>query len=443
MNSSHEPASNRRTQLTRKLRGLVLDTTPLRQSRDYRLLFIGQGTSQIGGQVRMVTIPYMVFLLTHHSTMAVAMISLAQFVPAIFFAMIGGALADAMDRRTLLIFTTLSLTIASALLTISAFAGITPLWYIFTLVAIAAGIQSLDAPARRAVIPRLVGRDQIANALAIQQVTMQSSVTVGPLLAGPILAIFGIGPALLINTVTFVVSLGSLFFIAPMPPLAADVPRKTGFAALVEGLAFLKGKPVILSTFLIDVNAMFFGGPKALFPALALDVFKVGPVGLGFLNAAPGVGALAGALMSGWVGRVRKQGRAVVIAICVWGAAITAFGLLSHVFWLALVMLAIAFTADQYSAVFRATILQMNVPDRLMGRLSAVHFLVVMSGPQLGNVEAGVVAELSSLEFSVVSGGIAAAIGAILVGLAIPKFWRYDAQTAVPEVEAESQPQPV
>jgi predicted MFS family arabinose efflux permease len=178
---------------------------------------------------------------------------------------------------------------------------------------------------------------------------------------------------------------------------------------------------------------MIFGFPSALMPAIATQVFKVGPAGLGLLYAAPGAGALLGALFTGWVGRVRRQGRAVIVAVCVWGAALIAFGLLTRVFWLALVMLAIAGSADMFSAVFRSTILQLGVPDHLRGRLSAVHFLVVTSGPRLGDMEAGTVAAIWGTQFSVVSGGLGSVIGALVLALAIPAFWRYDSRTS-PEV---------
>ena len=411
-----------------KLRGMTFDATPLRESRDLRLLFAGQAINIVGSQVRMVTIAYLVYVISH-SNLLVGLISLAQFVPAMVFSLVGGALADVVDRRRLLIITQVLLATASGMLTLAAFVGTPQLWYIFVIVSAAAGVGAFDQPTRRAVVPRLASREQLANAQAINSIILQLGFVLGPAIAGAALAAFGTGPTLLIDTTTFGASLLSLLFMAPMPRLPSEVAAKRGLAAIIEGLAFLKDRQVLLSTFLIDVNAMFFGGPKALFPALALTVFKVGPRGLGLLYAAPGAGAFAAACMSGWVGRVRYQGRAVVIAVCVWGTAIAAFGLLTRAFWLALLMLAIAFAADEYSAIFRATILQLAVPDRLRGRLSSVHFMVVMGGPQLGNFEAGAVAALTSVEFSVVSGGLAALAGAVLVGLAIPVFMRYDATT--------------
>ena len=424
----------RRAGLVQTLRGLAIDVTPLRESRDFRLLFAGQAINVIGTQVRMVAVPYMVYVSTH-SNLMVGLLGLVQFLPAMVFSLVGGALADVMDRRDLLLITQVLSAIASGMLMVAAFLGTPPLWFTFAIVTAAAGIGAFDQPTRRAAIPRLVSRVQLANAQAINSIIMQLGTVLGPIIAGIVLATLGVGPALLIDTVTFGAAIVSLMLMAPMPSrLAGDAPATTGVAAVIEGLAFLKDKPVLLSTFLVDVNATFFGGPRALFPALALTVFKVGPRGLGLLYAAPGAGALAGALLSGWVGKVRHQGRAVIYSVCAWGVAITAFGLMAHLFWLALLMLAFAYTANQYSAIFRSTILQLAVPDRLRGRLSAVHFMVVSGGPQLGNFESGAVAALTTTEFSVVSGGIAALIGTVLIAFALPAFMRYDA-TAAP-VEA-------
>jgi len=412
--------------LGRGLHGVALDTTPLRGSRDFRFLFWGQAINLVGSQVRIVTLPYQVFLITH-SSLAVGLLSLVQFFPLLITSFIGGALADAMDRRRLLLITQVLLAITSGLLATASLLGHPSLWYLLSVAAVAAGISAIDAPTRRAVIPRLVGRDQIAQAISLNQALNQLGNAIGPAIAGLILAEVGVGSAYLFDALTFLASILALVFIAPMPPLLEGQQlQRRGLSAIREGLSFLRGKPILLSTFIIDIDATFFGVPRALFPALATEVFKAGPSGLGFLYAAPGVGALIGALLTGWVSRVRRQGRAVIVAVCIWGAAIAGFGLMTHFFLLALFFLGIAGAADMYSAIFRGTILQSSVPDRLQGRLSAVHFMVVNSGPRLGDFEASVVAALSSLEFSVVSGGVAALVGAIAIALAIPSFGRYD-----------------
>jgi MFS family permease len=295
------------------------------------------------------------------------------------------------------------------------------------------------APAARAVEPRLVGREQLANAMALDQVTWNLSAVLAPVLGGILIAKLGVGPALIFNVSALAARLLLLVPLAPLPPEIGEGPRKSGIASVVEGFTYLKDKPALLSTFLIDINAMVFGFPSALMPALATQVFKVGAGGLGFLYAAPAAGALAGSIVTGWVNHVRRQGRAVVIAVCIWGGAIAAFGLLTRNFVLALLMLAIAGGADMFSAVFRQTILQLSVPDRLRGRLSAVHFLVVTSGPRLGDVEAGSVAALTSTQFSVVSGGVGAVIGAVIIAAAIPAFWAYDVLTSRETLSAQEE----
>lgn len=421
----------RRTRLLRAARGLAIEATPLRASRDFRLLFCGEAVGVLGSQVRLVAIPYLVYLITG-SSLAVGLVSLAQFVPTAAFALAGGALADVVDRRRLLLVTQSLVVVSAALLAVPLLFATPPLWYLVVVVMIAAGVQSVDSPTRRAVIPSLVGQQHVANALSLEQVTSQLGSVLGPAVGGLLLARFGVGPALLVNVVTAAVSLGAVFLMAPMPPAPQPAGAKTGVAAIREGLAYLRNKPVLVSTFVIDLNAMIFGGPQALFPALAAQVYRTGPLGLGLLYAAPGAGALGGALLTGWVGRVRHQGRAVVVAVAVWGLAIALFGLFTRSFLLGLGLLAVAGAADMFSTVFRGTILQLAVPDRLRGRLSSVHFLVVTSGPRLGDVEAGTVAVLASTRVSVISGGLAALIGAAAVGCALPAFWRYDALAEPP-----------
>jgi MFS family permease len=412
------------------LRRFAVDITSLRASRDWRLLFFGQAVNVFGDQIRVVAVPYLVYLTTRSSFM-VGLVSLVQFLPTLLLSLGGGALADQLDRKRLLLVTQLLYTLACAVLAVSILLNRAPLWYIVLIVALAAGIQAVENPARKAAIPRLVGREQVANAMALDQITYSLGSVLGPAAGGLLIARLGVGQALFLNAATGAVALAGLLFVAPMPPLSTgDGPPRQGIAALREGWSFLRGKPAIFSTFLIDINAMFFGGPAALMPALATQVFRVGPVGLGLLYAAPGAGAFLGALVTGWVNRVRRQGLAVIISVAVWGTSIALFGLVTRSFWLALLLLAIGGAADMYSAVFRGTILLMGVPDRLRGRLSAVHFLVVTSGPRLGDVEAGSVAALVGTQFSVVSGGIAAVIGALILAAAIPAFTRYDGNVA-------------
>ncbi|HKX25438.1 MAG TPA: MFS transporter, partial [Actinomycetota bacterium] len=250
----------------------------------------------------------------------------------------------------------------------------------------------------------------------------------GPALAGFLIARFGLVVAYGTDVASFLVAIGTLLAMRPMRPQRAEgeeAPR--GLGAIRDGFRYLKNRPVLQTTFTADLIAMVFGMPRALFPVLALDVFHVGPQGLGLMFAAPAAGALLAALFTGWVRHVRHQGRAVLWAIAVWGLAIVGFGLSTEAFWLALVFLAIAGGADVISAIFRGTILQGTVPDSLRGRLSSIHFMVVVGGPRLGDVEAGVVAYLTTPLFSVISGGVACVLGVGLLAVLVPQFARYHA----------------
>jgi MFS family permease len=420
----------------RALRRLTLDLTSLRASRDWRLLFLSQDINVLGDQIRIVAVPFLVYTVTHSSFM-VGLVSLVQFVPTLLLVLGAGTVADRVDRKRVLLGAQVLYALSCALLAASILTGRAPLWLIFLIVAAAAGFQSLEGPARKAAIPRLVVRDQLANAMALDQVTYGLGSVIGPVGGGLLIAHIGVGRALLLNLAAATITLAMLAFVRPMPPDAeGQASSSPGIGAILEGLSHVRRSPAIFSTFLIDLSAMFFGGPMALMPALAQQVFRVGPVGLGLLYAAPGAGAFLGSLVTGWVGRVRHQGAAVVVAVCIWGASISLFGLVSRPFWLALLLLAAGGAADMYSAIFRGTILLMGTPDRLRGRLSAVHFLVVTSGPRLGDMEAGSVAAVLGTRFAVVSGGLGAIAGAIILALAVPVFLQYDAHAAQEPPEA-------
>ncbi|HTE84429.1 MAG TPA: MFS transporter [Dehalococcoidia bacterium] len=410
-------------------KGVTIDPTPLRESRNFRLLLGGQSINLVGNQISMVAVPYQVFLITH-SSLAVGALSLMQFLPLMCMYLIGGSLADMVDRRRLMLITQTLLACTAALLAVGAFLGHPPLWYIFAIAICAAGIQAVDNPTRRASIPRLVPRDQIANALSLNQILSQLGQIAGPAVGGLLLAKAGFGTAYAVNFATFLVSIVAVSMMSPLPPEAGTGLRNP-IGAIGESFAFLRDKPILLSNFVVDVNGQIFGLPKALFPALATNVFRNGPAGLGLLYAAPGVGALLGAFLTGWIGRVRRQGRTVVILVAIWGIAIAVFGLFTQFFWLGLLMLAVAGTADMFSAVMRNTILQLVIPDRLRGRLSSVSMMTTTGGPRLGDAEAGAVATLTTPQFSVVSGGLLTVLGCVVVAFAIPVYWNWDAQAAV------------
>ncbi len=399
---------------------LLADTTPLRESRQYRLLFLNEGLAFLGSQITVVAVPLQVYLLTH-SSLAVGLVGLAQLGPLLACSLVGGAVVDAVDRRTLMLWVQLARGALSAGLVVNALAPHPSLWPLYALTSVSAGLSAFDSPARMAAVPALVRRELVPAAAALHQVLTQVGQVVGPAAAGLIVARASFATAYTIDFVTFTAA--GLFALAlrRLPP--GEGGTRAGVASVWEGLRFLRGRRALQGNFVIDLNAMVFGMPRALFPALGTGLFGGGPATVGLLYAAPGAGALVGALLAGWVGSVRRQGRAVLVAVAVWGLAITVFGLAA---WLplALVLLAVAGAADVFSAVFRNTILQLTVPDGLRGRLSAIHIAVVTGGPRLGDAEAGAVAALAGPRFSVVSGGLACLAGAALIAWRIPELDR-------------------
>jgi MFS family permease len=286
-----------------------------------------------------------------------------------------------------------------------------------------AAFASLDQPARSSAIPRLVPRERLPAAIALGQLNFQIASVVGPTVAGILIATVGLPGAYLVDVASFAASLGALAAISPIPPLLGAA--RPGLAAIREGLRFAIQRRVILATYVIDLDAMIFGMPTSLFPVLALDVFHAGPQGLGLLAAAPSVGALLGALLSGWVSSVRRVGLAVIVAVAIWGVAITLFGLSEFSFVLALFFLAVAGAADVLSAVFRSTIVQLAAPDNLRGRISSIHILVVTSGPRIGDIEAAAVASVIGAQASVVSGGVLCLLGLVGVVRLFPELARH------------------
>jgi MFS family permease len=416
-----------------RLRRVLLDTTPLRLDRDFRWLWTGQAINGIGSQITRLALPYQVYVLTN-STLAIAALTLFQLVPILVFSLGAGSIADAVDRRRMLRITQLGLMACSATLAILAFQPSVPLPLLFLVAFASAAFASLDQPARSSAIPRLVPRERLPAAIALGQLNFQIASVVGPTVAGILIATVGLPGAYLVDVASFAASLGALAAISPIPPLVGAA--RPGLTAIREGLRFAIQRRVILATYVIDLDAMIFGMPTSLFPVLALDVFHAGPQGLGLLAAAPSVGALLGALLSGWVSSVRRVGLAVILAVAVWGVAITLFGLSEFSFLLALFFLAIAGAADVLSAVFRSTIVQLAAPDHLRGRISSIHILVVTSGPRIGDIEAAAVASVIGAQASVVSGGVLCLLGLVGVVRLFPELARHVHDRPTPTIEA-------
>ena len=413
----------------RRLRRVLLDTAPLRLDRDYRWLWTGQAINGIGTQITRVALPYQVYVLTG-STLAVAALTAVQLVPILLFALGAGSVADAVDRRRLLLVTQLGLLACSVALVGLSLLPATPLLALFAVAFVAAALTSIDQPARSSSIARLVPPERLPSAIALNQLNFQSASVIGPAIGGGLIATVGLPGAYVADVLSFSAALAGVLAIAPLPPLTAV--SRPGLAAIREGLRFVSGRRVILSSFVIDLNAMVFGMPTALFPALALDVFRVGPGGLGLLAAAPAAGAFLGALLSGWISRVRRTGLAVIAAVAVWGGAIALFGLSTFSFPLALFFLGIAGAADVLSAVFRATIVQLESPDELRGRVTSIHTLVVTSGPRIGDIEAATVGAIIGPQLSVISGGVLCVIGVAVVAMVYPELARHRTTTETP-----------
>lgn len=402
-------------------RRLMVDVTPLRESPRFRILFLGQLMAHFGRQITVVAVPYQVFLLTD-STLAVGALGIAQLVPLLAVSLVGGAVADAFDRRKLLVVGHVVLAMTAAGLMVNASANEPAVWPLYALSALNAALSAINGPARMAAIPALLRRELLPSGFALNSTMHEVAAAIGPALAGLLIAQYDLRFTYAAEAVCFAAAAFTLVWVGPLRPEGGG--RAVSISSIREGLSYLRGQPLLKSGFLIDLNAMVFGMPHALFPALGTEIFGGDASTVGLLYAAPGVGALIAALTSGWVGSVSRRGRVVVVAVVLWGVAIAIFGLITEL-PLALALLALAGAADVVSAVFRNTILQLVVPNALRGRLSAVHTAVVGGGPRLGDLEAGAVASLTSIRFSVVSGGVACVLGALAIARFMPELWSY------------------
>lgn len=404
-------------------RRFFVDVAPLRESRDFRLLFLGQLVNTLGSQLTVVAIPYQIYAETH-SSLQVGAVSLAQLIPLIFGALVGGSIGDAVDRRKLLIVTSFLLAATSGGLALNAALAHPSVVAIYVISAVAACLTGFTNTARNAVIPSLVGSRRLVAAYSFMQVLYQLGTVVGPAVSGLLIAAVHLRAVYAIDAVTYVLSVVAVVCMAAMPPVAGA--RKPGWGSVKEGLGYLRGRQALQGVYAIDVNAMVFGMPRALFPAMADTIFHGGATTLGYLYSAVGVGGLIGGATTGWVDRVRRHGRLIIGAVLAWGAAITAFGF-SKTLWLSLVLLAIGGWADVISAVVRNTVLMVSIPDAFRSRMSSIQMAVVNGGPRLGDLESGAVASVAGIELSIVTGGLACLAGALVLASVLPGFRRYRA----------------
>lgn len=419
-----------RSRISRVVRAVALDISVLRDLPPYRRLWTGITVSQLGSQMTLVAVPVQVYELTK-SSLAVGMLGLVGLVPLIVFGLYGGALADALDRRKLAMITSAGLLLTSAVLVMQSVLGLDQLWLIYVVIAVQSALFAIDNPTRNAIIPRLVPRERLPAANALAQLTFNLALTVGPLIAGLVIAVAGLQTAYAIDSLSFLAALHALSKLPPLPP--DGNARRAGLRSVVEGLRFVSTRTVLMVSFLADIAAMVLVMPKALFPELADKVLGGGADTVGLLFSALGVGGALAAALGGWMSRVHRHGVAVLLAVAAWALAIIGFGL-SPALWVGLVFLALAGASDLVSAVFRTSILQSGAPDEMRGRLFGLNIVVVTGGPRLADVRAGAVAVMFSPITAVVSGGITCLVALVLLAMRFPAFMRYDARTPLPPV---------
>ena len=401
---------------------------PLKTSADFRRLFVGQGLSEFGTQITFVAVPLQVYVITR-STAMVGLLALCETLPLVVLPIVGGAIADTVERRRFLM---VAQAIAAALtlaLAVNAFLPQPRVWVLFAFSFLWASAYSLYSPAFRAWPARLLTPDLYTSALALEVVYYQSAALAGPVLAGVLAVKLGFEYAYLLDAVSYLAVIVAVARMHPSPPTAERASVR--WSTIVEGLRFLRGKQVLQGTFWIDLNAMIFGMPVALYPAFMIDVLQASPSLVGLLYSAEALGALLVALVSGRAKHVRRQGLVTIVACVCWGAGIVGFGL-SPTLWVALVFLMLASASDMVSGLYRDAILKTVTPDEMRGRLEGLSLSVVGTGPSLGNAEAGFLASLTSVRISIVSGGVACIIGAGILALVLPRYRRYDAANPSP-----------
>jgi MFS family permease len=406
----------------RAVGSVAIDAGLLRRRRDFGLLVAGQAISEAGSMATFVAVPFQVYELTG-SSLAVGLLGVAEFVPVIVLALVGGALADAFDRRRLVQIAEMGAALVAGALLVNSVLADPQVWVLYVCSALMAGFTAIRRPPLDALIPRLVERDELKAASAIQFSLHNLAAISGPAFGGVLIAAAGLGVTYGVDVVSFVLSLLVLTVMrTPPPPADAEPPS---LRTIVDGVRYAVSRQELIGTYLVDMNAMFFGMPMALFPAIAKGYG--GAEVLGLLYAAPSVGSIVVTLTSGWTRHVHRHGRAVVYGAAAWGVAIVGFGF-ADALWLALACLAIAGGMDTISGIFRSAMWNETIPDHLRGRLAGVEMISWSSGPLLGDAEAGIVAALTTVRTSVVAGGIACVAGTAALALALPRFWSYDSR---------------
>lgn len=410
------------------LRRQAMDTRPLAIPA-FRRQLIGQGTSYIGSMLTAVAVPVQVYDLSH-SSLQVGLVGLVGLVPLIVFGLYGGAVADVVDRRTLYFISSLGTWAVTLALLAQTVAQLNNVAVILALVGVQSAFFAVASSTRGAIIPRIVTPELVPAANTMTFTVGNVGQVLGPLIAGFLVTRHnGFSYAYAVDAILFTMALYAAMRLPTIPP---DGPtERAGLRSVLVGLSFIATRPVLLMSFVVDIVAMVFAMPRALYPQVAADRWhgQVGP-----LYAALAIGAVVAGLSGGWIGRVRRQGVKLTFAIVGWGLCVAVAGL-AHRLWLAVIFLALAGAADLVSSVYRQTILQTYAPDELRGRMQGVFVVVVAGGPRLGDVRAGATAAATSVSVSWVGGGLVCAVGVLVVGLAVRPFWRYDASRTLTAAE--------
>jgi MFS family permease len=401
---------------------LIVDTSAFRVSRDFRLLLVGGVVNRIGSTLTLVALPTQMYLLTR-SPLLVGLLGLVEFLPFALLSLFGGAIADRYDRRHVLAVSQAAMAVTTAGLAAVTAAGQASAAVLLAFAALTGAASAFDGPVRTALEIQVIPREHMRSAVSLTYGVAQVSTVAGPAAGGLLIAWLGFAWAYAVDAVTFLALIGAALMIRHRAP--GDREHEPMLRSIAEGLRFAYRERALFGSFVIDIVAMTFGMPKALFPVLSLAVFDAGVAGTGFLLSALAAGALVAAMTSGWLSGVRRLGRVVVGAVVVWGLAIAAAGVMGT-FAGALVCFAIAGAADSVSAVCRSTILQTVATEEMRGRMSALFMLVVGGGPYLGDAEAGGAAALFGVRPAVVSGGLLSSLGAVLVAVLCPQLYRFD-----------------
>jgi MFS family permease len=392
------------------------------RDRNYALLFWGQLISAAGTQMQVVAVAWQVYLLTH-SAIALGLIGLMQAIPRLLFSLVGGVLADVVDRRKMLMIVNLSMMVFSIALALCTNLQIVNIGIIYVLILLSAAASSFEFPTRLAIIPNLVPREQMADAISLNSVMMQLTAIIGPTVGGFAIAWLGVANTYWFDVASYLVVIASLFFMN-VPPIPVEKRAQAGFGALFDGMRFLRAHPVILAVLTLDFCATFFGSPRALLPVYAQAIMHIGPQGLGILLAATSIGAVVLTPFTGLIARIKRQGLGVALAIIVWGLCIVAFGFFPDPLWLGVLFLAGAGAADMVSMILRGIVVQITTPDEFRGRISSVNAMFVIGGPMLGQFESGLIGGLFTPMLSVVSGGAACILATLLILVLVPSLAR-------------------